>query len=156
MNNDSRPSTEDWQAALREFDRAVRNVVGTYYGDDGFETRPVFEGAQSTMLYAKPRQGLRAAMMLRNLANGSMGDFVRQCRADGVTWDELAKDLGVDGAEAAYLFVAPDWSCKVCRGLVHDQGPYDAHPANSEPGHADDCARLVAAVGQHRRERYDE
>lgn len=161
------PSTDDWSHARAQLDRAVRGVVQAIHGDGAFEARPVFEGARTQQTYVKPTQGLRAAMMLCDLAERAMRDFVLQRRGEGASWDQLAEVLGMADAVAAFRFVAPDepgsshpatfsWRCKTCGTYVRDQGPYDAHPANAELGHADDCKRLAAEVEWYERDWQDE
>lgn len=159
--------TDKAQHARSEFDRALRAVVLAVDGEDAFVTRPIFEGATTTRACPNAREALRAARMLRDVANRAMSDYVARCREDGVTWEQLAEELGLADGEAAFQFVAPDepgsfrpssfsWRCKACGGRVRDQGPYEAHPANCEPGHADDCTRLAADVERYRREWDDE
>jgi hypothetical protein len=48
------------------------------------------------------------------------------------------------------------WDCPACGTTVSDRGPYDSHPADSEPGHAEDCTRLAAATAAYEASRDDE
>ena len=133
-------------------------------------SRPLFPGAQTTMQDVEPLAGLRATRDLELGVRYIATYYVRDARGAGHTWQEIGEALGITPngepelagdsiAEAAYSYATgrPDsdaawrygrsfaWRCASCDGVISDKGPFD-HPADSEPGHADDCIRLAAAV----------
>jgi hypothetical protein len=132
--------------------------------------RPAFPGAQSTIQDVEPLAGLRATRQVELAARFNARGYVRDAREAGHIWQQIgeALDLTPNGeadlagstiAEAAYSYAAgsPDtetawrysrsfsWRCASCEGLISDNGPFSG-PADNEPGHADDCTRLAAAV----------
>ena len=133
-------------------------------------SQPLFPGAQSTIRDVEPLAGLRASRDLELGVRYTARYYVRNARAAGHTWQEIGEVMGVTPngepelagdttAETAYSYAAgsPDsetawrygrlfaWRCASCEGVISDKGPFN-HPADNEPGHADDCARLAAAV----------
>jgi hypothetical protein len=40
------------------------------------------------------------------------------------------------------------WTCQECGELISDHGPSGGSPAEDEPGHAEGCQRLAAAVAE--------
>ncbi len=143
-------------------DRAVAELVERAEGPAGFAQVPPYRGASYTRKMPRPVPALRAALLVRHVAQGKAQDAIRAARAAGTSWAELADTLGVDGGEAAYrVAVGPDdgwawyqrqdvyWRCSACAELVTDSGPYEAHPANNETGHADGCARHLAEIAAY-------
>ncbi len=76
----------------------------------------------------------------------------------------VAEERGVSLAEAAFDYAAGAeharpfetlsfaWTCPACRGFVLDRGPFGDHPVDGEPGHAEGCERLAAAVAAYEAE----
>jgi hypothetical protein len=111
---------------------------------------------------AEPMAGLRAATALKMATRRLLLDYVRDAREDGYSWRDVGVGLGysddsesgVSAAVAAYDFAAGTtsgwrlfaWTCQHCHATIIDRGPEAGHPADCEDGHADDCARLTAAV----------
>jgi hypothetical protein len=96
---------------------AARSAVLRLAEADGAEIRerPVWPGAASTMRYAEPLAGIRAAQTLKRTAVGTVRDYVRLARSDGIGWQKigealaLAEDGGPSGYElavAAYEYAA--------------------------------------------------
>jgi hypothetical protein len=120
--------------------------------------------------------GLEAAVRVRDVAMGLVRDYAIAARAEGACWatvgaalglGELVERTGEDMGGAAFLFVAgvrmPEvdggwsswrssvgWTCATCGARVTDHGPFDAHPDESEPGHAKHCGRRVRALARLR------
>ena len=73
---------------------------------------------------------------------------------------ELARQRGSSLAEAAWQYAAEwsaylsgqlgafRWTCQECGELISDHGPSGGNPAEDEPGHAEGCQRLAAAVAE--------
>jgi hypothetical protein len=73
---------------------------------------------------------------------------------------ELARQRGSSLAEAAWQYAAEwsaylsgelgafRWTCQECSELISDHGPSGGNPAEDEPGHAEGCQRLAAAVAE--------
>jgi hypothetical protein len=40
------------------------------------------------------------------------------------------------------------WTCQACGEVVSDRGPSGRSPAEDEPGHAEGCQRIAAAVAE--------
>ena len=99
-------------------------------------------------------------------------EYIRQAREAGHDWDQIGQALGITPnadtdqagltpAEAAYTYAAGNphtdtaarygrtfaWRCRSCRQAVSDRGPI-AGPADNEPGHAENCPRLAAAIAE--------
>jgi hypothetical protein len=95
---------------------------------------------------------------------------VRRAREAGHSWDQIGQALGVSPdtdrtgeivAEAAYTYATGSsgtetamrygrsflWRCPSCDQAIGDRGLI-AGPADDEPGHADGCSRLAAAVAE--------
>ncbi len=133
--------------------------------------RPAFRGAQNVIRDVEPIAGMRAAREIELGARYHTRTYIRDAREAGRTWHEIGRALGlVPGgeadqagqtiAEAAYTYGAghPDsetawrygrsfpWRCGSCEGLISDRGPFDG-PADAEPGHGGECARLAATLG---------
>jgi hypothetical protein len=58
----------------------------------------------------------------------------------------------VAGSPASWAFNGPSftWRCPACDRVVSDRGPYDGHPDDNQPGHADGCARLADEIDRWR------
>ncbi len=84
---------------------------------------------------------------------------VAGARAAGFAWEQIAERVpgftrayGAQAAKTLFESVSAggsrlgkryvSWRCGDCEGLVLDQGPYSANPADSEPGHRERCGRL--------------
>src|SRR6266704_5604204 len=153
----------------REVLAAVQRIVRETGGQ--FVTRPMFSGEPDgpATRDAEPLAGLRGARAAELAARGLARSYVRAAREDGRTWQQIGTALGLvvggdDGAgdtiaEAAFSYAAGPpgtdydrtygrpvtWRCPACGGLVSDRGPVSG-PRDDEPGHADGCERLAAAV----------
>jgi hypothetical protein len=127
--------------------------------------RPAWPGAYSTVRYAEPLAGIRAAVIMQRAGGRVVDDYVRYARQDGSGWRDIGEALGLaqdgqrvgyDLAVAAYEHVTgePDlfrdvsfyWRCAACEQGISDKGPYESHPEDNERGHADTCTRLAADV----------
>lgn len=120
-----------------------------------------------------PLAGVRAALLVRAVADAQLDRQATDARAAGRSWDEIGEALGLPdeaaGAdrprgEAAFewlvagrepeppdrggLFREPvtSWRCGTCGALVSDRGPFEFHPDDQESGHAQGCARHAAEV----------
>jgi hypothetical protein len=138
----------------------------------GVVARPVFSSDPGpTVSDVEPLAGARAARDLELGARWAARDYIRQAREAGHGWDQIGQALGVAPdadadqagltvAEAAYTYAAgrPEteapwrprsfwWTCQSCEQVISDRGLV-AGPADDEPGHADNCARLAAAVAE--------
>jgi hypothetical protein len=140
----------------------VREGAGTAAELDGAgpaQRRPVVE----------PLAAIRAALVIRAAAAEVLDAHVGRARGAGHGWAELGRVLGLEGDaadlgvpldEAAFNFStvggldddAGDyprwvrWTCSTCGQQVTDYGPLCGPPPEaSEDGHADDCARRLAA-----------
>jgi hypothetical protein len=165
-------SGEAWENAVSKARWATRQAAINVAREAGVPLirRPLFSGAQSTFEDVEPLAGLRASREVELAARSNTQNYVRDARGAGRTWQEIgeALDLTPDGeadpesgtvAEAAYSYAAgrPDtntawrygrsfpWTCQSCEGLIRDNGPFSG-PADNEPGHAEGCPRLAAAV----------
>lgn len=172
MNNTHKDATADDARLLarQAISRGIREIVERTHGADGFDTRPIFPGAQSMTSVPKGEAGIRAALMLRDRAAAELVDLIGEARAAGASWERVAEILGYTGDDAsgnspgerAFYFVAPDepgsfrpsyaaWRCSTCSGLVTDRGPFNGHPEDNESGHAEGCGRLAAEVAEYQR-----
>jgi len=145
-------------------DRVVAELVDRAEGPGGFADVPAYPGASYTRRVPRPVPSLRAALLVRTVAASRVRDAIRNARAAGESWAELAELLGVADAEAAYeVAVGPAddgagwawsrhrdtyWRCSTCGALVTDAGPY-GHPSDNESGHADGCARHRADIAAY-------
>ncbi|MCM3846324.1 hypothetical protein ND486_08980 [Pseudonocardia sp. DR1-2] len=117
-----------------------------------------------------PLAGVRAALLMRSVAEAQLYDYARSSRAAGRSWDEIGAVLslptgGAPVGEAAFDWLVcgrvPDperegirsfrtpsafWRCSTCGEQVTDDGPFESHPTDNETGHADSCARHRADV----------
>jgi hypothetical protein len=150
--------------ARQAIDRGVASIVHREHGQEGFETRPIFEGAASTVSVPHTAAAISALRLLRNEVRLQFGSVVDRARGDGWGWHEIGQlllDHEPDDrsfAEAAYEFVTSPmqqgtfdrahtrWRCSTCGRGVTDFGPYERHPDDAERGHAPGCARYLAEV----------
>jgi hypothetical protein len=150
--------------ALRQTERAVLEITREL-GED-LVKRPVFRDRPDldmTITDVESLLGLWITTRLKHAARLRSLDYIRYAREDGHSWQEIAEALGLDGsadsgvgaAAAAYEYATGGaqtgwssfaWVCLTCHDTVLDRGPEADHPADSEPGHGDGCARLAAAV----------
>lgn len=117
-----------------------------------------------------PLAGLRAAVLMRGVAEAQLYDYARTARAAGRSWDEIGAVLGLPTGDAPLGDVAFDWlvcgrapdpdsegvrsfrtpsaywRCITCDAQVTDDGPFESHPGDNETGHTDTCARHRAEV----------
>lgn len=132
--------------------------------------RPVTPGLASMMPCPDPAAGIRFALMLRDGAERKVGEYITRARQDGLSWQQVGRALGLPGADewgqtaagAAFAYAAEPrrsqrfdrlsfaWMCPACREVVVDYGPDAGHPEDCEPGHAEGCGRLAAAVAAWR------
>ena len=129
--------------------------------------RPVWPGALSTMRYAEPLAGIRAARTLTRTAERVVGDYVKHARVDGISWQEIGEALGLDEngqrtgydlAVRAFEYITDAghhdrsgtlsfyYPCPACEQGISDRGPYESHPEDNEHGHAEGCTRLAADI----------
>jgi hypothetical protein len=137
-----------------------------------FITRPNFPGSRITVHDLEPLTGAHAARDIELLSRHAAREYIRQAREAGHTWDQIGHALGLAPnadadqagltiAEAAYTYAAGSphtdtairygrsfvWRCRSCDQTISDRGLI-AGPAEDEQGHADNCARLAAAVAE--------
>jgi hypothetical protein len=163
------PSGPDERA--RASDAARRALIGLAR-DRGAEfiTRPAYRGSDTTIRDLEPLAGARAARDIELGARRAAREYIRQAREAGHSWDQIGHALGMTPnadqtgltvAEAAYTYAAgsPEtdttiqygrsfiWRCRSCNQAVSDRGLI-AGPADDEPGHAQHCPRLAAAIAE--------
>lgn len=115
----------------------------------------------------EPLAGLTAVRDLTTQLARLEQDYAQWAREDGRSWDEIGRALGYEDvpdwgvlrSAQAFARLARTassgasrvlaWRCPQCRGAVTDYGPEAGHPADAEHGHAEDCARLAAAVAAY-------
>jgi hypothetical protein len=137
-----------------------------------FITRPAFPGSDITVRDMEPFAGARAARDIELASRRAARDYIRAAREAGHDWDQIGHALGLTPggdadqagltvAEAAYTYAAGNpctdtairygrsfvWRCLACDQAISDRGLI-AGPADNEPGHADNCGRLAAAVAE--------
>jgi hypothetical protein len=135
-----------------------------------FITREAFYGSDVTVRDLEPLDGARAARDLELGARHAAREYIRAAREAGHGWDQIGQALGIapdadagqagpTAAEAAYSYAAGNpytdtaaqygrtfpWRCHCCGQAVSDRGLI-AGPADNEPGHAEHCPRLAAAI----------
>lgn len=116
-----------------------------------------------------PLAGIRAALLVRGVAEAQLYDYARTARAAGRSWNEIGAALGLPSeaapvGEAAFDWLvcgrppaskeegwswrAPSacWRCTTCDAQVTDNGPFESHPGDNETGHTESCARHRAEV----------
>ena len=130
---------------------------------------PPWPGASFTEEQPEPGAGIRVALALERAARAGVRVFIQRAREAGMSWAEVGEALGVAElarqrgsslAEAAWQYAAERsayltgepgafrWTCQECGELISDHGPSGGSPAEDEPGHAEGCQRLAAAVAE--------
>jgi hypothetical protein len=157
----------------RASDAALRALIGLAR-DRGAEfiTREAFGGSGVTARDLEPLDGARAARGIELGARHAAREYIRAAREAGHGWDQIGQALGIAPnadadqagstvAEATYSYAAGNphtdtaarygrsfpWRCRSCGQTVSDRGLI-AGPADNEPGHAEDCPRLAAAIAE--------
>lgn len=122
-----------------------------------------------------PLLGVRAALLLFEVAAGQMRGWALEARGAGRSWAEVAGALELDEQDEddgppdqvawewliehrpphpsrRYRFepASTVWTCTTCRARVRDTGPFASHPDDREQGHAPGCARHAAAIARWR------
>lgn len=150
----------------------VRAVAVELFGATAVETPVPGYQVLTDSTVDEPLAAVRAAVLVRHVADGQVHDYSLTARAAGRTWDEVADALGLANphtaaeddelspAQRAFEevvvtrapFRAPRvwWTCGPCGEVVTDFGPYESHPANNEDGHAHSCRRHRADVAAWR------
>jgi hypothetical protein len=139
--------------------------------------RPIWPGKTFTVRDVAPEAGIRFAVVLAGTARHKLHSYIKQARQDGLTWQQIghalrlertAEERGASLAEVAFEYATDagragpfdelsfGWTCPSCQQVVSDHGPYNGHPADCEPGHAEGCQRLAAAVAAYEAEWDDE
>lgn len=146
----------------------IRQAVLKNARDAGTEIREKPSPALSSMTvyYAEPLAGIRMARTYEHAAARLAADYVTCARADGASWLEIGRALGLAGDSGYDVMTAayeqscgsdglgaplPYWfTCGSCGEHVTDRGPYVASPLDQEEGHAEGCARFAEAVRGYR------
>ena len=146
----------------------VLDLVREIHGDAAIERCARYDGDQFPELVPIALAGLWAADGLLKRVGQEVQRHARRAREAGHTWEQIGRALDIrpDGgrsvAEAAYERFAGSpaswslhgpsftWRCPVCRRVISDRGPYEGHPDDNQPGHADDCARLRDEINHWR------
>jgi hypothetical protein len=159
----------DPSARAAASDAARRAVIGLAR-DRGFELSPSSSAITGRDL--EPLTGAHAARDIELASRHAARDYIRQAREAGHGWEQIGQALGLAPgadadqagltvAEAAYSYAAGSprtdtalrygrsflWRCRSCDQAISDRGLI-AGPADDELGHAEDCARLAAAVAE--------
>lgn len=165
------------RAARRAAARRLGNLVFEV-AVELFEGRVVEEPIEGYQLLtrrrlADPLAGVRAAHLLQNVAGRELAEHVDAARAAGRSWEQIGEALNLpvgEGeeprGEAAFALIVEgrrpertqglyrepctSWRCSSCGELVRDRGPFESHPADNEPGHAESCARYRADIAAWR------
>ena len=169
------PSISDPDERARQFaairDHARQAVIGLARGRGAELTaRAIFPGSELIRPDLEPLDGARAARDIELGARHAARTYIRAAREAGHSWDQIGQALGITPdtdrtgeslAEAAYTYAAgnPDtetavrygrsflWRCPSCDQAIGDRGLISG-PADNEPGHSGDCARLAAGVAE--------
>lgn len=163
-------SREQRETIARDAYLATTAAVTRTAGETSAELRERKPGSKGSagFRYAEPGAGLRIACAVAVAAGRTVGDYIRYAREDGLNWQEtgaaldleaLAAERGLSVAETALDYAAGKrtgpwnpgppafhWTCSACGETVSDRGPGHGHPEDDEPGHAEGCPRLAAAV----------
>jgi hypothetical protein len=158
-------------AVREQIRRIARDVHGALFVETSIEGCQVLTCAGLD----DPLSGVRAAVLVGEVAAGQIAEYATAARAAGRSWDEVAAVLGVQegpyNSRAEVVFggliehrplpveerngwgerSTARWTCGTCGGRVTDSGPFEGHPADNESGHADTCARMGAEVAAYRR-----
>src|SRR5215469_3018074 len=167
------PASSPGGRAASGYDAACRAAFGLAR-DRGaeFTTQELYQGSDITVRDLVPLEGAQAARDIELGARRAAHDYIRQARQGGHSWDQIgcplglapnadADQAGTTVAEAAYTYAAGNphtdtamrygrdffWKCRSCDQAISDRGLI-AGPADNEPGHTDDCARLAAATAE--------
>jgi hypothetical protein len=156
-------------AALQIMYQAMNQVSMLMEDPEHITEQPIWRGATSKELRARPATRLQVAVMLRQEASRQIDHEIRTARGAGVSWQEIAVLLDLvdadhptpyDQAVAAYerasgsdqwhnaLFM---FECDTCGAKITDHGPYEFHPLDQETGHDETCARILAAVAAYKK-----
>ena len=152
----------------------TRRAVAGLARDRGAEvtSRPMFADSGVTVRDLEPLAGAHAARDIELGARHAARDYIRSAREAGHGWDQIGQALGLAPnadadqagltvAEAAYTYAAGNphtdtairygrsfvWRCRSCDQAISDRGLI-AGPADNEPGHDGNCARLAATIAQ--------
>lgn len=165
MSDETNPYTQAGHMIGGAIDRLVRDAGGT------FTEQPIWPGAASRTMRPDPRMAVRAAIALHHAATRKAGDAVADARAAGVSWTDIAADLGftddttgqptihdawrfaaehvLPGQEVSYdrphrVDIAPYvvWTCNTCDATVLEYDPINGLSAQS--GHLPGCVRYTA------------
>ena len=170
FGNDAAQTPED--AARQEGSRAIDNAILRMARAAGAEIRerPIWPGSAITGQYADPAKGIRFALMLRDSATQAIREHIKRGRQEGLTWHQVgealnlaavAEERGAPLGEVAFDYAADveharpwstpsfPWTCPACGALVSDRGPFESHPEDNEPGHAEGCERMARLVAEH-------
>ena len=160
------------QTAVEQGRRLVRQIAVDVFGAQVVETPIPGFTVITEIALDDPLAGVRAALLLRGVAEAQLYDHARAARGAGRSWDEVGAALElpdyefdaraevtfawlVEGREPepaqqdpVPVFRPPSawWRCGACGQQVTDRGPYEPHPDDNETGHAPDCARHSADV----------
>ena len=166
--------TENTGQRIRAARETARREAVRLARDSGAQTvtRPMFRGdKEPTVRDVEPLAGARASRDIELAAKGTARDYIRQAREAGHGWEQIERALGLapdtdpdrEGAtvgDAAYTYAVARrqseppwepryfaWTCRSCDQPISDHGLI-AGPADDEPGHAQDCPRLAAAIAE--------
>lgn len=151
-----------------EIKRAILAALREEHGPDAVTERPI-GGSQIGIGSPGPTdllKGAEEAIRTANVAMGVSREWVKDARAEGISWMAIGEALGrfipdpdtsEDPAIHAFEWVAPTpsmrfdsvtvmWRCRSCESLITDHGPYDPHPEDMESGHVENCARHAADI----------
>ena len=146
----------------------ILDLVCEVHGDAAIERHARYEGDQFPEPAPTPLVGLWAANYLSQRARSEVATHVRRAREAGHSWDEVAQTLDMEpdggrtvaettyerfaGSPASWSLRGPSfvWRCPACDQLIADRGPYESHPEDNQPGHANGCARLRGEINRWR------
>jgi hypothetical protein len=146
----------------------ILDLVREVKGDTAVERLPRYEGDQFPEPAPTPLAGLWAADHLAQRARSEVATHVRRAREAGLSWDEIAQTLNMEpdggrtvaettyerfaGSPAHWSLHGPSftWRCPACGQLIGDRGPYESHPEDNQPGHANGCTRLRDEIDRWR------
>lgn len=91
------------------------------------------------------------ARLAARLLDGVCKDAIRDARAQGTSWSDIADWFDLDDPFDAWELAGGDeeyavrWRCSTCDGYVRDRGPTSG-PINDEDGHGHGCTRHLAEI----------